>query len=46
MADLSPEERAIVVRGFELLASADPSKSTVAPGADAGPAAIPERNHR
>jgi DNA-binding MarR family transcriptional regulator len=45
MAALSPEERAIVVRGFELLASADPSKSFAAPGVDSGPAALPERNH-
>ena len=30
MATLSPEERAIVVRGFELLAAADPSKPTAA----------------
>jgi DNA-binding MarR family transcriptional regulator len=42
MATLSPEERAIVVRGFELLASADPSK----PAAAAEPvvAAQTERN--
>lgn len=46
MATLSPEDRAIVVRGFELLASTDPSKFTAAPGAEAGPAAIHERNHR
>jgi DNA-binding MarR family transcriptional regulator len=30
MATLSPEERAIVVRGFELLASADPAKPAAA----------------
>jgi DNA-binding MarR family transcriptional regulator len=44
MEALSPEERAAVVRGFELLASADPSK----PPAAAGPAAAtpPERNLR
>jgi DNA-binding MarR family transcriptional regulator len=45
MATLSPEERAIVVRGFELLASADPTKPPAAGGAHAGPAApLPERN--
>jgi DNA-binding MarR family transcriptional regulator len=46
MATLSPEERAIVVRGFELLASADPTKPPAAGGTHAGPAApLPERNH-
>jgi DNA-binding MarR family transcriptional regulator len=42
MATLSEEERAIVVRGFELLASADPSSpaSAVQPAA----AQPPERN--
>jgi DNA-binding MarR family transcriptional regulator len=47
MATLSPEERAIVVRGFELLASADPTKPPAAGGAHAGRAApLPERNHQ
>jgi DNA-binding MarR family transcriptional regulator len=45
MATLSPKERAIVVRGFELLASADPTKPPAAGSAHAGPAApLPERN--
>jgi DNA-binding MarR family transcriptional regulator len=44
MATLSPEERATVVRGFELLASADPS---IPPAAGLGPAADPtERKHQ
>jgi DNA-binding MarR family transcriptional regulator len=44
MATLSPEERAAVVRGFELLASAEPAK----PPAPARPAAATaaERNFR
>jgi DNA-binding MarR family transcriptional regulator len=47
MATLSPKERAIVVRGFELLASADPTKPPAAGGAHAGRAApLPERNHQ
>ena len=44
MATLSPEERATVVRGFELLASADPSIPPAA--APAATAQAPERNHR
>jgi DNA-binding MarR family transcriptional regulator len=44
MATLSPEERATVVRGVELLASTDPSSPQVADSArDATPT---ERNHR
>jgi hypothetical protein len=36
-----------VVRGFELLASADPTKPPAAGGAHAGRAApLPERNHQ
>ena len=44
MATLSPEERATVVRGFELLASADPSNPSLA--VPSGPAAPTERKHR
>ena len=46
MATLTPEERAIVVRGFELLASADPTKPPAAGGVEASPTAPRERNHR
>jgi DNA-binding MarR family transcriptional regulator len=46
MATLSPEERAIVVRGFELLASADPTKPPAASGVEASAAAQRERNQR
>jgi DNA-binding MarR family transcriptional regulator len=44
MATLSPEERAIVVRGFELLASADPTKPPAAGGVGASATAPRERN--
>jgi DNA-binding MarR family transcriptional regulator len=56
MASLSPEERATVVRGFELLASADPSNSAAtaatrtqaatAAAAEPGAATPPERSLR
>jgi DNA-binding MarR family transcriptional regulator len=45
MAALAPEERAIVIRGFELLVALEPTTPTTGPNAGPDPEPNQERKH-